>query len=241
VKPIATGVWQVDGPGLRMAGGVVMPLSSTVLRLADRSLLLYSPVKLDDAQAAAIAAEGEVSHIVAPNLFHHLYVNAAAARWPNAAIHGPPGLAAKRSDIAFSGELGSASIDGSVDVELVGGAPRINEVLLFHRPSGALLCADFMFNVTKPANLRTRFALSMMGVGGGELKQSRLWRLLARGRAGGRAGNRAAARASIDRMLSWQITTVVPVHGDAVTQTPASLAPKLSRSYGGPVTPALPA
>jgi hypothetical protein len=233
VKPIAAGVWQVDGPGLRMAGGVVMPLSSTVLRLADRSLLLYSPVKLDDAQAAAIAAEGEVSHIVAPNLFHHLYVSAAAARWPKAAIHGPPGLAAKRSDVAFSHELRSASIDGSVDVELVGGAPRINEVVLFHRPSGALLCADFMFNVTKPANLRTRFALSMMGVGGGELKQSRLWRLLAR--------DRAAARASIDRMLSWQITTVVPVHGDAVTLTPATLAPKLSRSYGGRVTPALPA
>lgn len=231
MKPIATGVWQVDGPGLRMAGGVIMPLSSTVLRLADRSLLLYSPIKLDDAQVAAIAAEGEVTHIVAPNLFHHLYVKAAAERWPKAAIHGPPGLAAKRSDIKFGGELGHASIDDSVDVELVGGAPRINEAVLFHRPSGALLCADFMFNVTKPANLRTRFVLSMMGVGGGELKQSRLWRFLAK--------DRAVTRASIDRMLSWQIATVVPVHGDAVALTPATLAAKLARSYGGPVTPAL--
>lgn len=231
MKSIATGVWQVDGPGLRMAGGVVMPLSSTVIRLADRSLLLYSPVELDDAQAAAIAAEGEVTHIVAPNLFHHLYVKAAAERWPKAVLHGPPGLAAKRSDVTFAGELGSASIDDSVDVELVGGAPRINEVVLFHRESGALLCADFMFNVTKPANLRTRFALSLMGVGGGGLKQSRLWRLLAK--------DRAATRASIDRMLSWQINTVVPVHGDAVALTPASLAPKLTRAYRGPVSVAL--
>lgn len=233
MKPIATDVWHVDGPGLRMAGGVVMPLSSIVLRLADRSLLLYSPVKLDDAQAAAIVAEGEVSHIVAPNLFHHLYVKAAVERWPKATVHAPPGLAKKRGDLQIDRELGTGPIDASVDVELVGGAPRINEGLLFHRPSGALVCADFMFNVTQPANLRTRFALSMMGVGGRELRQSRLWRLLAK--------DRSATRASIDRLLGWPIAMVVPVHGDAASLTPASLAPKLSRSYGGPVASALPA
>ncbi len=216
-----------------MAGGVVIPLSSVVLRLADRSLLIYSPVKLDDAQAAAIAAEGEVSHIVAPNLFHHLYVQAAADRWPKATIHGPPGLAAKRSDIKFGGELGTGPIDDSVDVELVGGAPRINEGVLFHRPSGALLCADFLFNITEPANLRTRFALSLTGVGGRELKQSLMWRFLGK--------DRAAIRASIDRMLGWSISTVVPVHGAAAPITPATLAPKLARAYRGPVTTALPA
>jgi hypothetical protein len=233
VKQIGTDVWQVEGNPMRLPGGVHMPLNTTVLRLADRSLLLYSPIKLDDEQAAAINAVGEVRHIVAPNLFHHLYVKAAHERWPSATIHAAPGLKLKRSDLAITHDLGVAPIDSSIDVEVVGGAPKINEAILFHRPSGAMLVADFMFNVTDPANLRTRFALSMMGVGGCELKQSRMWGFLTK--------DKAAARASIDRVLGWPIATIVPVHGEPVAITPAALAPKLTRAYKGPVATAQPA
>jgi hypothetical protein len=233
VKQIATDVWQVEGKPMRMAGGVHMPLNMTVLRLADRSLLLYSPVKLDDEQAAAINAVGQVAHIVAPNLFHHLYVKAAHERWPNATIHAAPGLKEKRSDLAIKHDLGVAPIDSAIDVEVVGGAPKINEAIVFHKPSGAMLVADFMFNVSAPANLRTRFALSMMGVGGRELKQSRLWSFLTK--------DKTAARTSIDRMLTWPISTIVPVHGESVSITSAALAPKLSRAYKGAIPTAPPA
>ncbi|HEY5927763.1 MAG TPA: DUF4336 domain-containing protein [Kofleriaceae bacterium] len=233
MKLVTTDVWQIDGADIRMAGGVRMPIGSGLIRLADRTLLLYSPVKISDEDVGEINAEGEVRHIVAPNLFHHLYVKHAAERWPNATVHGAPGLAAKRSDLKIDRELGHTSIDSTVDVELIGGAPRINEALVFHRPSGTLLCADFLFNVTNPANLRTRFALAMMGVGGRELKQSRLWKLLAK--------NRDAVRASIDRVLGWPIGSILPAHGEPVTITSADLAPKLSRAYGGAVASALPA
>jgi hypothetical protein len=202
-----------------------MPLNSIVLRLADRSLLLYSPIKLDDAQAAAINAEGTVKHIVAPNLYHHLYVAAAHERWPAAKLHAAPGLKDKRSDLKIEHDLGVQPIDPSIDVEVVGGAPRINEAVVFHKPSGALLVADFMFNVTEPKNFMTKLALSMMGVGGKELKQSRLWGFLGK--------DKTALRASIDRMLGWNIRTLVPVHGEAVSITSAELAPKVTRAYKG--------
>ncbi len=228
MKQIATDVWTVEGQAMRMPGGVVMPLVSTVLRLADRSLLLYSPGKLDDEQLSEIAAQGEVAHIVAPNLYHHLYLKRALERWPSAKLHAPPGLAAKRADLEIDNELGTASIDDSVDVQVIGGAPKINEAILFHKPSGAMLVADFMFNVTTPENLRTRAVLSMMGVGGRELKQSRMWSFLTK--------DKAAARASIDRVLSWKISTIVPVHGEAVAITPSELAPKLTRAYKGRVS-----
>ena len=210
-----------------------MPICSGLIRLADRTLLLYSPVKISDEDVGEINAEGEVGHIVAPNLFHHLYVKRAAEQWPKATVHGAPGLAKKRSDLKIDHELGHGSIDSTVDVEVIGGAPRINESLVFHRPSGTVLCADFLFNVTNPANWRTRFALSMMGVGGRELKQSRLWKLLAK--------NRDAVRASIDRVLGWPIASILPAHGDPVAVTSAELAPKLARAYGGTATAALPA
>jgi len=233
MRLVTTDVWQVGSAGLRFGGGVVMPISSTLIRLSDRTLLLYSPVAISDEDVAEIKAEGEVAHVVAPNLYHHLYVKPATELWPTATIHGAPGLAAKRADLKFDRELGSAPIDSSIDVEVIGGAPRINETLVFHRPSGTLLCADFLFNVTAPANLMTRLVLAMMGVGGRELRQSRLWNVLTK--------DKAAARASIDRVLGWPITSVVPSHGDEVTIDAATLAPKLTRAYRGKVRSALPA
>jgi hypothetical protein len=228
MKPIAQDVWQVEGPPMRMAGGVYLPLAATVMRLADSSLLVYSPIAFTDEQVAAINAVGDVKHIVGPNLYHHLHLRAATERWPNAKLHGAPGLAAKREGLAFHSELSSTqTIDPAIEVEVVGGAPRINEALLLHRPSGTFVCADFLFNITEPANLRTRVVLSMMGSGGRELKQSRMWSFLAR--------ERAATRASVERVLSWPIATVALTHGAPVTMSTAALAPKLARAYGGAV------
>lgn len=232
LRSIATDVWVLDCGEVRMPAGVRMPLFTSVIRLPDRSLLVYSPARLDDAAAAAIDAAGEVAHIVAPNLLHHLYAGEAAARWPRATLHGAPGLAAKRPDLVIQHELGG-EVDpawrDALDVELIGGAPKINETVLFHRPSGVLLCADFVFNVTRPANLRTRIVLAVVGAGGGKLGQSREWRFLHR--------DRAAIRASIDRILSWPIAQVAPVHGDPVAIDPATLATRVTRAYRGKVAP----
>ena len=230
MRSIATDVWLLECGDVRMPVGVRMPLVTSVIRLPDRSLLVYSPAALDDLAAAEIDATGEVAHIVAPNLLHHLYAGAAVARWPRATLHGAPGLAAKRPDLVIQRELGG-EVDpawrDALDVELVRGAPKLNETVLFHRPSGILVCADFLFNVTRPANLRTRMVLAVMGSGGGKLGQSREWRFLAR--------DRDAIRASIDRILSWPIAQVAPVHGDPVAIDAAGLATLVTRAYRGKV------
>ena len=46
--------------------------------------------------------------------------------------------------------------------------------------------------------------------------------------------DRAATRASVDRILEWPISRVLPVHGEAIEIDVARLAPKLVRSYGYP-------
>lgn len=207
MTPIAPNVWHVELAPLKFPGGVRMPLSSTVVKLPSGGVVIYSPGKLDDTQAGAISALGEVTHIVAPSLFHHIYAGAASERWPNATLHGAPGLAAKRTELKFGAELGK-SFDDALDFVLIGGAPSFNEVVMFHRPSGTLACADWLFNVTKPANLRTRIALSVTGVHGRTLKQSRLWSLSTK--------DKTAARASLDRILEWPIQHVAPVHGEPV-------------------------
>lgn len=229
---IAADVWQVNGPGLRMPGGVIMPSSSTVIRLPDRRLLVYSPIAFDDAAAAAIDAAGEVAHLVAPSRLHHLFAAAAKARWPRAVVHAAPGVADKQPALAVDRELGGErdadpAWGGAVALELVGGAPKLNEVVLLHRPSGTLACADLLFHVTRPANLRTRFVLALMGTGGRRLAQSRAWSFLRK--------DRAAARASAERILAWPIARIAPCHGEPIELDAAGLAKHLTRMCGGRV------
>jgi hypothetical protein len=64
----------------------------------------------------------------------------------------------------------------------------------------------------------------MMGVGGGRLAQSRVWRFARR--------DIASARAAIARILAWPIARIAPCHGEAMTIDAAALAPALRRLVG---------
>ena len=70
--------------------------------------------------------------------------------------------------------------------------PKLTEAVLFHRASGTLVVADLLFHVTAPANLRTKLVMAMMGAGGRQLAQSRLWGFLVKDRAA--ASRRASSR-----------------------------------------------
>ena len=221
MQQLGDDIWQVTGPDFRMPAGVKLPASSTVIRLPDRSLLVYSPLPFDDVQVAALAAEGEVAHIVVPSLLHHLYAAQAAERWPRATVHAVPNIATKQPDLRVDRTLASGSAwDGAIDVELVGGAPKLGEAVLFHRASGTLVCADLMFNITRPANWQTRLVLSLTG-SGGRLAQSREWRWARK--------DATAMRASRERILGWPIRQIAPCHGHVVAVTAAELDAVTSR------------
>ena len=230
LKPIAADVWRLAmAAPIKLPGGLRMPLAATVVRLVDGSLLLYSPIALDDASVAALREHGEVGHIVAPSLLHHMYAKAAAERFPKAVLHVARGLAARNSALAGGRELGEteagAGWGDGIEAQRIDGAPKLAEVVLFHRPSGTLMCADLVFNVTAHANLMTRVILGMTGTGGKQVAQSRIWQFAVR--------DRAATRASLDRVLAWPIQRVAPCHGEVAAIDRAGLAQKLSRAYGG--------
>jgi len=227
MKAIGDDIWRVSGPDFPLLGGARLPVASTIVRLPDRTVLVYAPVAFDDATVDGIAQLGEVAHVVAPNLLHHRFVGDALARWPRAALHAPAGLAAKRSDLPAARPLpeGDASWRASLEVISLSGAPKLDETVLFHRPSATLICADLVFHVTEPANLRTRLVLAAMGTGGGKLAQSRAWNTLAK--------DRSLLRPALERVLALPIAQVAPCHGPHLAIDAASLAPVLARAYGG--------
>jgi len=128
-----------------------------VCRMGDGSLLVHSPVELDRSLAEGLAAlGGGVGHIVSPNYEHLKYAQQWAEVFPDAQIHGCPGLPARMPGVAWTSELGAtrpADWESSVDsvwfdceVNPFTGAPFFNEVVFFHEPSKALFCADAWWN-----------------------------------------------------------------------------------------------
>ncbi|HEU0035533.1 MAG TPA: hypothetical protein VFQ53_33210 [Kofleriaceae bacterium] len=231
-KAIASELWHVIGDDLRMPGGFYMPSRAIAIRLPDRTLAIYSPIAIDDAMAAALAGLGEIAHLIVPSRLHCQFAAEAAERWPRAIVHAAPGVADKVPGLRIDRDLVADPEPAWRDVlalERIGGAPKANEVVVLHRPTGTLICADLLFHVTEPANLRTRVVLALMGTGGRKLAQSRAWSMLRK--------DKAAARASVERILAWPIARVAPCHGDAIEIDAAGLAPLMRRLCGQIPTP----
>ena len=100
-----------------------------------------------------------------------------------------------------------------LDQQLVAGAPKLNEVAFFHRSTGTLLVSDLLFNVTHPANFMTGLVLSMAGTKG-RLAMSRAWR--------GYTKDKRALKASLEKILAWPFTRILPAHGE-VFEDPAAV------------------
>ncbi len=195
---------------LSMTGGWKMPARMTVVRLGDGSLLLHSPIRIDDALAASLEALGPVRHLVAPNRFHHLFAGKAQQRWPDAVLYGAPGLAEKRRDLRFGDTLGDSlprPLAAELDACVAAGSARMGEVVLFHRASGTLIATDYVFNIQKPEGVILNLFSGLVGTRG-RFTQSRMVRLV--------INDRAANKASAERMLAWPIERVVMAHGDVV-------------------------
>lgn len=199
-------LWCLDAD-LRLQAGFHLPIRMTVVRLADGGLWLHSPVAIDDAAAAAIDALGPVGHIVAPSLMHHLFARPARERWPAAQLHAPASLAAKRAKLTIDSALAEDSRWPEIAIVQIVGAPKIDESVFVHRPSGTLIVTDLLFNVHEVEGLLSPLILRMVGAWK-RLAQSRIWRVSVE--------DRAAAKASIERLLALEFSRLVPAHGQVL-------------------------
>ena len=152
----ADGVWIGTEP-VRILG---MPLTTSmaVLRLGDGSLLLYSPVRLTPERRAAVEALGHISHLYAPNLYHHLWLGDWASAFPAARVHAPKGLEKKRPDVRIDRLTNSEpdpSVAGVVEERGIEGF-RLRESVLLYRPANTLVVADLVHNIGRPHHWWTR-------------------------------------------------------------------------------------
>lgn len=205
---IADNLWKVSAE-VRLPGAGRMDGGMMVIRDGD-SVWVCSPLALETGWADAVEALGRVEYLVAPNLYHHMFLPAAAKRFPDAIVVGPAGLTKKNREVALGAELDDEPLDGwpaSIEIISIPGAPKLSERVFYHRPSRSLLVADLFFNITRPKGFMARLLLRFSG-GWDKPVHSRLWRFLTK--------DKAAKRASIAALAELDIARIVPCHGNVI-------------------------
>lgn len=211
LRPFGPGIWIADGPDA-VVFGFHYPTRMAVLRLPEGGVMLWSPVAMTDTLRDEVATLGPVREIVAPTASHHLALADWHAAFPGARLHGAPGLAKKRPDLAFDSELGAAPDPvwaEAVDQDLVGN--RIaDEVVFFHRESATVLITDLLQRVPPATFTGWRSLVARLDrMVGPEPQVPRKFRLALAGRSD--------ARAALARILDWPAERVLFAHGAPVT------------------------
>ena len=200
------GIWTIDKPHRTM--GIELGTRTTIVRLPTGGIVFLSPGPLSRDDFRAIDELGRVEGLVAPNVFHHLYLRRAHERFPEAAVFLAPGLREKVPDLPPGEALSDEAPKlwaGSLEQLLVKGTST-REVVFFHPPSRTLVLTDLAFNV-REGGLFTRIALRLNG-GWDRFGPTRVLR--------SSIHDPAAFDASIRRIAAWDFDHIVVAHGKVV-------------------------
>ncbi len=205
MQQLARGIWSQPAP--QSFYGLHLGTRMTVVQLGDGQLLIHSPIAMTPDLRAEVDALGPVRHIVAPNVYHHLYAGEWKAEYPDALLHGARGLAKRRKDLVIDRELGAETLPDwreHLDTALLSGT-MLNETVFLHRPSRSLIVADLIENFETSPHWPTRTYLKLGGIHG-KPGLSRPLRIVFR--------DKKRARRALDRILSWDFDRIVLAHGE---------------------------
>lgn len=206
------GIWIANGPEVVAMAGFHYPTRMAVIGLSGGRLFVWSPVPLTPDLREQVDSLGRVSHLVAPNFLHHLFLPEWKQAYPDARIHAPPGLRAKRPDIAFDADLaGNPDPEwaGEIDQVVVNGNRIATEIVFFHDESRTVLFADLIQQFPEGWFSGWRAVVAKLDrMTGAEPSVPRKFRLA--------FTDRAAARASLQRILEWPADKVLMAHGQPV-------------------------
>ena len=186
----------------------------TVIRLSDNALMIHSPCEIDDSTREAILALGNVSFIVAPGTYHHLYVSSAQEAFPDAETYICPGIERKRPDLDFDWFLADRPPEdwaSDFDQVLVRGNKLIWEVAFYHKASKTLLLTDLIENFTDQTpnvnwvlKLWWKVVFHMWDNPKPAPEYQMGWK------------DKQAARKSLQRILDWDFDRIIIAHGDLI-------------------------
>lgn len=215
LKPIDANLWTTEQP-LRFLG-LEVGTRMTVIRLEDNSLCLISPIQITTAIKEQLDRLGTVTYLIAPNLFHYLYLTQAQVIYPNAKIFAPPGIESKlpnltidqiftKDEVDFISELEYTLLEG-FQAFIINKIAVVNEVVFYHPSTKTLIITDSAFNFDDSFPLITQFAARLIG-SYQTLKPSRLEKIAVQ--------DKEKLTSAINKVVAWDFQRVIMGHGKIV-------------------------
>ena len=185
---------------------LALPVRTPVVALASARLMI-SPGSMLTAEQLRQA--GDVTDIVAPNLFHAAGMRSAAAAFPSARLWGPVGVGKKHPELRWHGTLGVDRWPYESELALVTleGMDRMREAVFVHRASRSLLVTDLLFNLEDARGMGAWIILKLFDT----YRRLGVSKFILR-----LTNDRAALRASLARVVALDFDRLVPSHGDIV-------------------------
>ena len=216
LREIDKNIWVAEQPFkyLRLDVGTRM----TLICLVTGELIVISPVQVDSDTINQLNAIGDVSYIIAPNLYHYLFVSSFKAIYPKAKLWVAPGLESKKSDLPIDkvisidknsmmfNEVEYLLFDGFKVFDLKGSS-LLNECVFFHQESRTLILTDTAFHFDQSFSLTTQLAARLIG-SYKKLSPSLLEKFA--------TPEKEKVKQSVQKVLAWDFERVIMAHGSII-------------------------
>jgi len=213
LKPVAEGVWLIDGPAIKFMG---LPFSTraTVVRLENGDLWVHSPTQLTDSLREELAAVGPVAHLIAPNWIHFAHIAEWQAAFPKAAFWAAPGVVARAEKKGLTlpkprdlqADKAERPWAGQLRQMIVQGSKVHREAVFFHKASKTLILTDLIeaFETDKlPVWMRPIVWIAGIDDSDGKMPPDMRWSFR----------DKAALARDLETMIGWSPERVILAHG----------------------------
>jgi len=207
-RSLAPDLWVVDHPF--KIGPVAVGTRTTIVRLGDGRLWVHSPGPLNEALVDDVRGLGTVGCLVAPNLYHHMFLGDWLEAFPEARIHAVAGLEKKQPGLRIDEVLGDeapAAWKETLEQLPTGGVPELDEIVFLHPATRTLILSDLCFNVQRSESFLTR-AFMRVNAAWQRFTPSRLFKSFIK--------DRNVLRGDVERILEWDFDRVIVAHGDVL-------------------------
>jgi hypothetical protein len=193
---------------LRFPAGNHLPLRATLVRMTSGENILISPIQFDQNQLLDLQ-KNPPTLILAPNNFHHLHISSASKSFPTAKLAAAPDLQTKRADVAWDYILDEVSWPHHDELQMIfiGGAPKWNECVFYHKATRTLITTDLFFNLKNLSNSFSNILFKIMG-SFNKPAVSRLLKILTR--------DKAQLKKDVSRVLDLDFDRLVMAHGEII-------------------------
>ena len=215
LKQIDRHLWVAEQP-LKFLG-LEVGTKMTVIKLSNGSLVVISPIEINSEIQQQLDTIGTVRYIIAPNLFHYLYLDRVQEIYPQAQTIAPLGLAAKQPDLKIDKVFTQDPIEFDSELEFVlfegfrvlipPKVKTVNEIVFYHPASKTLIITDSAFNFDRSFPFVTQLAARVLG-SYQVLKPYLLDKIASQ--------DKPKLKQSIDKILAWDFQRVIMAHGTIV-------------------------